>query len=339
MTIHILDGRRSASLPRRALAVMLSVGGGARTGVRLRAVLGTGSSGEPRRDASVHVHSAGLIIVPRVDEIITIVAEPYSAAKYFEEGTVLHLSAKPDAPAHVDVETVQLAPRTVSGRASIDLVTIEPSGVDEILVRSLADDNIQLGPLADRARVACRGALGVDSLPPSSQIDIGCVIDCSASMARYAADGTLSVATDIVTGIAAVIGGENFRVALAAAGPVPLELGHFAELTSLVQEAVQGTAFGVGADVESAVQQVAAGARATFVITDMPGPLPRGTGSSVFWLAVSGAARSYPGFQGAALHEVPAGASAPVHYQANPQLVDHVVQALVAPMRVSGVAR
>lgn len=339
MAIHILDGRRSASLPRRALAVMLSVGGGARTGVRLRAVLGSVAPGELRRDAPVHVHSAGLIIVPRVDATITIVAEPYNAAKHFDEGTVLHLSAKPDAPAHVDVETVQLAPRTVSGRESIDLITIEPSGVDQILIRSLADDNVPLEPLADRARVACRGALGVDSLPASSQIDIGCVIDCSASMARYAADGTISVATDIVTGIAAVIGGENFRVALAAADSVPVELGQFAELTPRVQDSIQGTGFGVGADVESAVQRVAAGARVTLVITDMPGPLPRGTGSAVFWLTVAGAARAYPGFQGAALDEVPAGVSAPAHYQANPQLVDRAVQALVEPMRVSVVAR
>ena len=333
MGTHVIDDRQWASLPRQALVVSLSVGGRQRSGARLTAVLDSGV------EAPVHAHSAEMLIVPRVDEPITIVAVPDGRRKQFEENVIVHLAVKPDAPPQAEVDSIRLAGQTVSGRSSIALVKIEvgrePGYGDQLIVRSLVGPELPLSPIADRARVACRGALGVDTIPPAKLINVGGVVDCSASMARFCADGLVGVATDIVTGVAAVVGIEGFLAVLANADTTTLNFDQFAELTPRVQEAIQRSGFGVGPDVAAATASAASASDFTVVISDVPAPLPK-VNSVVQWISLSDDAHQQPDFTGAVLVRPPSGTPAAAYYEANPQLIERAVAALLSPLLERG---
>jgi hypothetical protein len=330
MGTYVIDGRQSASLPRQALVVTLAVGGRQRSGARLIAVLDSGA------EAPVHAHSAEMLIVPRVDEPITIVAVPDGRRKHFEENVVLHLTVRPDSPPQVEVDSIRLAGQTVSGRSSIALVKIdvgsEPGFGDQLIVRSLAGPELALSPLADRARVACRGILGVDTIPPSKLINCSAVIDCSASMAGLFLDGLVGVASDIVTGVAAVVGTENFLAVLADAEMTTLKLDQVPELTPRVQEAVERSGFGVGADVSAAVDSAAAVSDFTVLISDVPAQLSRSSASGVQWITFSEDTHQTSRSNGAVLVQPPLGMPAGEYYLSNPQLIEQAVSALVAPL-------
>lgn len=330
MATYLLDGAASARLPRRPLSVTLAVVGSRNTGVRLVARLNNGA------EAPVRSYSAGMLIVPRVDEEIIIAAVPDSGRPQFDEDTVLHVTIGPDSPQDLDADYAELAPREVSGLASIELASIAPASPDQVAVTTrLKAADAPLPALASRARVACRGALGMDSLPPERQLTVGCVIDASASVAPLVADGTLAAATDLVAGIAAVVGGaQPLRACLADGSFTEIPTGSIGELAARTGETLGRSGYGIGANLDAAVGRIA-GSGLTVVITDAA-IQPVRQAFPVSLLVLSESARRYPGFSGAVLPPPPPGVRAGSFYDAHPHLIDQAVAAIVAPLRGHG---
>jgi hypothetical protein len=303
---------------------MSSRGGGA----RLVARVATGSSPviEDRPD---------LLIVPYVDTEIVIAALPADGARQFAEQTTLYVAVAPDTR-NVNVDDIQVAPHDVSGRESVDLVKISPAGPDDVTVTRIGGEDIPLPPLANRARVACRGALGVDAFGASLDITVGCVVDTSASMARMVANGAVEAATEIFAGMAAAVSGDQtVRAVLADKGVTDLPSGPLAELRARVRNAIAARGFGVGADLDAAIAQVSQTARYTVVITDSPFRSAAGQ-AGVGWMKLTESPRREAGFVGAMLPPPSPGVAAEAFYNANPHLIDAAVAALVAPLRNAG---
>lgn len=330
MATYLLDGTQSARLPRRPLSVSLSVGGAHRSGARLVARLASGA------EASVRVHSAGMLIVPRVDEEIIIAAVPDTGRDRFDEDTILYVTIGPDTQNDPDADYAQLAAREVSGYSSIELASIAPAGPDQVAVTTrLVEADVPLSALANRARVACRGALGVDALPPQEQVSVGCVVDCSASMAPLVADGTVAAAADVVVGVAAVVAnGQPVVTVLADQYTSRLPEGPLAELGSRVSQGIAASGFGIGADLDAAVAQFAGTAGFIVLITDQVlSVVPGGAKEPLSALVVSGSGQYVGPRQWAPFPAPPAGIGAAAFYDANPYLIDTAVTALVAPLR------
>lgn len=331
MATYLLDGTQSARLPRRPLSVRMTVGGPNPTGARLAARLASGA------EASVRVHSAGMLIVPRVDEEIIIAAVPDTGRDQFDEDTVLHVMIGPDSH-DPDADHAQLAPREVSGLSSIELASIAPAGPDQVAVTTrLVIADVPLSPLANRARVACRGALGVDALPPHAQVTVGLVVDCSSSMAPLVADGTVYSAADVVVGVAAVVaGGQPVTTVLADQRGTRLPDGPLGELGSRVIKGVTGSGFGIGADLDAAVSQFAGTAGFIVVITDQAlAVVPGGAKEPLSALVLTATPQRAGQHRWASFPAPPPGAAAAPFYDANPYLIDTAVAGLVAPLRAA----
>jgi len=333
MAIYLLEGTSSARLPRRPLMVSLSVGGN-RTGVRLTArVEESGST-----PAGLVQPSPGTLILPRVDQGIVISAVPEQGRPEFENGTVLHVSVGPDRNADLDADIAQLSPRDVSGLSSIELAVLSPAAADLIQVTTrLVERERQLPPVAARARVACRGALGVDRLPPAQQVPVSCVLDASASIATFMDNGAVAAAAQIVAGIAAVAGRSgSIDAALADGQGTRMQGVSGAELSGLLTDALRAGGYGLGADVKSAADGLGGPGGFTVIITDNPGPALRSaSGADVVRLVISSSqsALTYPGFVGAICPTPPPGADAESFLTGQPHLVDQVVGDLVASLR------
>lgn len=216
MATYILDGKASASLPRRPLTVTMSTSGtSGTTSARLAARRRTGAD-EP----TAITHSAAMVILPRVDDEVIVVAVPDGGRSRFDDGTVLHVSIGPDSGVGYDVDVAQLTPRDVSGLSFIELATVAPAGADTLLVTTrLAVPDAPLPPLGAQARVACRGVLRVDQMHETATRRVVCVVDTSLSMSASFTSGDVAAAGDIVAGLAAVISGQT-GVELVTAGPV-----------------------------------------------------------------------------------------------------------------------
>lgn len=335
MATYLLDGTQSARLPRRPLSVRMTVGGPNPTGARLAARLASGA------EASVRVHSAGMLIVPRVDEELIITAVPDTGRDQFDEDTVLHVMIGPDSQNDPDADNAQLAPREVSGLSSIELASIAPAGPDQVAITTrLVIADVPLSQLANRARVACRGALGVDALPPHAQVTVGCVVDCSSSMAPLVADGTVAAAADVVVGVAAVVaGGQAVTTVLADHRGTRLPDGPLAELGSRVTAGIAASGFGIGADLDAAVGQFSGTAGFIVVITDQAlAVVPGGAKEPLSLLVLSATPQHATRHRWASFPAPPPGAVPASFYDANPYLIDTAVTALVAPLRTARTA-
>lgn len=334
MTTYLLEGTASARLPRRPLAVTLSVQGNpgaARLAARLE-----NSSETP----NVRRHSATMLIVPRIDEEIVIFAVPDTGRDRFDSNTALHVSIGLDSGGDPDSDVAQLAPRDVSGLATIDLASVAPSGADQVVVTTrLIETDAALPPLAARARVACRGILGVDRLPPGEQTSIACVLDPSAALAARVADGAVDAAIDVVTGIAAVLSGPTpVAVILADDRRTPVSVGRPTDLAAQTRAILNSTGFGIGADLQAAVDSIDPSVGLVVLVTAAAGPpLHRPGGAPVARLVLSGsnAAAHHPGFVGAICPPAPNGADIASHLTATPQALDTLVAGLLGPVLTS----
>ena len=295
MATFLLDGRSTAALPNRPLAATLATSTGVRTGVRLQARYADGAPAQAVQP------SPTVIILPRVDREITLIAVPDGRVE-FTEGMVLHLSVGPEDTRQGDGDRVQVAPREVSGLALIELATIAPGAAGSLVVASkVAAPDQHLPPLAAQARVAARGVLGVDHEPADRARPVTVVVDRSASMAALFASGAVAAAGDLVAGIAAVIGaGDAVRLLDAAGAGAPAtgrEVG-LAELGDALAPGRSDGAFGIGARTPSGTS-----AGLTVLITDGPGGAlaaaePR-SGTVVLALTDAPSIARRPGFAGA----------------------------------------
>lgn len=213
MATYVLDGKASAALRNRPLTVTMSMSG---AGARLVARTRSGADAP-----GAIVHSAAMLILPRVAEEVTVVAVPDGGRTQFDDGTVLHVTIGPDNALDQGADIAQLTPRDVSGLGFIELATIAPGGVDTLTVTTrLAVPDAPLPALAAQARVASRTVLRVDQVHESRRQKVRCVVDTSTSMAAAFGRGAVGAAGDIVAGVAAVVSGEP-QVDVVFAGPVP----------------------------------------------------------------------------------------------------------------------
>lgn len=333
MATYLLEGTASARLPRRPLTVTLSLQG-PQAGVRLVARLEDSLAEAP----GMRRHSAGMLIVPRVEQDIVIAAVPEAGRERFDPNTVLYVSIGLDSSGDADSDVAQLSPRDVSGLASIELASIAPAGADEVIVTTrLIQRDDELPPLATRARIACRGVLGVDRLPSAEQVAIGCVIDTSASMSSLVADGSIAAAADVIAGISAVVSGAKpVSVVLADERRTAVPAGRSGELATRIGATIQQVGYGVGADLDAAVDTLSSTVGLTVVVTDAPGPALRSSANGNVTRLVVSQSRSavnYLGFSGALLPPPPIGVNAADHLMANPQLLDGIVAGIVTPIR------
>lgn len=249
MATYILDGKASASLPRRPLTVTMSTSGSSGTVSARLAARRPGGTDEP----TAIVHSAAMVILPRVDGEVIVVAVPDAGRSRFDDGTVLHVSIGPDTGVGYDVDVAQLTPRDVSGLSFIELATVAPAGADTLLVTTrLAVPDAPLPPLGAQARVACRGVLRVDQMHETATRNVVCVVDTSLSMSSAFAAGDVAAAGDIVAGLAAVISGQT-GVDVVIAGPsADRRRVQGAELGAACC-APPAAGFGVGVDLPAAL--------------------------------------------------------------------------------------
>lgn len=326
MAIFLLDGTESARLAQRALMVSVSVD--ARRGGSARLVARVASGGS----SPVIEDRPDLIIVPYVETEIVISAVPGAGARQFGEETTLFVTVAPDTR-NPNVDSIQVSPHEVSGRENVDLLRLAPGSSDDIVVTRIGGEDIPLSPLANRARVACRGALGVNAFDAGLQVSVGCVIDASASMAALVTNGAVGAATELFAGVAAAVAGDQaVRTVLADNTFTDVPAGSLAGLRGRVTDAIDATGFGVGADLDAAVAQVSQTAQLTVVITDAP-LRSYGSQAKVSWMTLAESTIREPGFAGALLPPPPPGADGDTFYNEHPHLVDAAVAALVAPLR------
>lgn len=336
MATFVLDGKASATLPRRPVAVSMSTSGSSRSS---SARLSVRSVGAPPR---VVQQSSDLLILPRVDAQITVIAVPDAGRERFDQGTVLHVTFGPDSSADSAADVVQLTPRDVSGLSFIELATVEPFAEDSILVKTrLALPDASLPVLAARARVACRGVLRVDQVDDSATVDVRCVVDTSASMAAAFASGAVAACGDIIAGVGAVVGSAP-QVDLALAGPAA-EAGLAVDGAGLGDALVSGPAsgYGLAADPSAPYPPRPVGNRTlTIVVTDGPGVVDPGDDSVVaLVISASTAAARRRGFVGAIVPPPPAGTDARAFLAERPDVVTRIVQDLVVSAGIGGGAR
>lgn len=327
MVTYVLDGTSSAQLPKRPLAVTMSV-----TGAVGAAALVARRDGII--DTSVIAHSPGMLIVPRVDHDVVISAVPSGSLSTFPQGTVLHVAVGLDSSNDLDPDRAQLTPRDVSGLSALELAVISPSGSEQVSVTTrLIRPELPLTPLAARARSAARGALGVDQLPAGRQVEVVVVVDASLSMASLISDGSVGAAIHIATGVAAVLSaGAPVRAVLSGrtVTEVALEGDDF---TAAFESAVASTGMGVGAALaEPVVAQD--GAQLTIAVTDAPTQVASRGLSTQLVLSPSRAALTDPNFVGAVCPPPLPGENAVDRLLAEPALVDEVVGRLLAVLNV-----
>ena len=330
MATFVLDGKASAELPRRPIAVTLivagSVGigdGGQTGGARLLA------QGRGGRTVRVVQHTAGLLILPRVDEETVVSAVPDGRDR-FDQGTVLHVTLGPDDPADMGADVIALTPRDVSGLSFIELATLVPAGAAAVSVTTkLAVPDAPLPPVAAQARAACRGVLHRDQVDEDDQVSVGCVVDTSVSMASLYASGMVAAAGDIVAGLAAVLSGGQ-PVALTTPGPSGAGQNAFSggELGEHLGRP-PASGFGYSVDVNAAISPFDRSGL-TVVVTHGTGVVDLNTGIVALVLSDSTTVSARPGFAGAICPLPPPGVDGREFLSGQPQLVSRVVAGLLA---------
>lgn len=333
MTTYVLDGKSAASLPRRPLAVRMATAGGAPLSARLD-IRAAGTA--PR----VISQAAGLLIVPRVDAEVTIVAVPEAGRTRFDPGTILHVSFGPESFDDPGADTAQLTPRDVSGMSFIELATIAPGGPESIIVQTrLAIPDAPLPPLATKARVACRSVLRADQVPETDAVSVHCIVDTSASMARLFATGVVAAAGEVIAGIAAVIGRDP-TITCSPAGASTTSVTP-ADLPQLLS-APPSSGFGFIPPLTSATP-VTSPRSLTIIVTDAPvdpaSAVGARTPTAILLLSAARSVADRPGFVGAVLAPPLPGAGVDDVRRTlddHPDQLTAIVAGLLAPTGLTG---
>lgn len=335
MATFVLDGKASANLPRRPVAVSMSNSGSSR---RTNARLTVRTRGESPR---VVQQSGDMLILPRIDSEITVLALPDGDRDRFDQDTILHVTFGPDTAADTAADVVQLTPRDVSGLSFIELATIEPSGIDALVVKTrLTQPEPPLPPLAARARVACRGVLQTGQVEASDAVALRCVVDTSASMAPAFAAGAVAACGEIIAGIGAVVS-PGPQVELIHLGPVA-DPGRVVDGAALGEslKTLPQRGFGLAAD-PSVIAAPTSRNTVTIVVTDGPGVVDSAADGSVVSLVISASdsAARRRGFSGAICPPPPSGADALSFLLDRPDQLTRIVEDLVGAAGLRGGAR
>ncbi|MFW6598194.1 hypothetical protein ACQBAU_15920 [Propionibacteriaceae bacterium Y2011] len=340
MPTYVLEGGKSITLPARPVTIRLQA---SNARARLSAI---GLDGPVRSITP----AAGLLVVPQVDQTITVQALPDGADR-FGPGSLLNLTVGYESRQDLDPDRGVLNGLDVSGLMRRDIVTLDPEG-DRIRVSVLgpAAAEAPLPPGAAMARDAAREILGTDQLTGRYAVDAVVAVDVSASMRPLLTDGTVAQVVDILAGVHRVIGrpaDESLRACLVAGRARWLPTTPPERLTAAVTEAVADLPLTTGFRASEALQR--------------PGPTGKAGESegprTVTWLITDGApaeAATLAGTPGAhlvlvmpnsarevALHQhlattvvgLPDSASQPATFGSDRNAVTDIVASLVAPLR------
>lgn len=196
MPTYVLEGGKSITLPNHPVSIRLQSGAHV---VRLEATAASG----PVQAISP---TAGLMVVPKVTEPVTIRTVPGSGER-FGPGSVLDLMVGYESRQDLDPDRGVLSGVDVSGLRHRDILVLEPDeGRIRVTVLGPPAAEAPLPPVAERARDAARELLGTDQLPPSEAVTSVVAVDLSASMRALLADGTLAQVLDIIAGVHRVVG-------------------------------------------------------------------------------------------------------------------------------------
>lgn len=235
---YVLDGVGRLELPRRPLAVTVDA-----TGATVE-VWAVGPDGAESRQV-IHPRP-GLMILPRVDAEIVVVARP-AGQEEFPQGTILYATIGVDSDRDPDPERAELTPIDVSGLYSVELASVAPAGERVAVTARKTAVDVVLGELAARARSAARGVLRVDRLPEARRLRIELDVDTTISMAPRIEDHSIRAVAEVVAGIAAVVGtGEAVQVNLVGRSVTTLADCELRDLGDRVQTALDSVSLGVG---------------------------------------------------------------------------------------------
>lgn len=256
MPAYVLDGAGRVDLPRRPLAVNADAGG---VGVELSATSQLGGS-----TGAVHPRP-GLMILPRVADVITISARPGNGLVAFPQGTVLRVTIGVDSQNDPDPDRAELRPMDVSGLHRADVVTIT-LGADSLEIAARRTEvDVPLGELAALARSSARGILRTDRLRDAQGYAVSIDIDSSMSMVHRFDDGTVAAVADLLAGASTVLGDVTPTLAVLGSQPTVLAECALQELLPSVQAVLDSTALGVGF---SSTHTASTERRIVYTITD-----------------------------------------------------------------------
>lgn len=143
----------------------------------------------------------------------------------FPSPTVLHLAVSVEERASLDPQRAVLVPIDVSGLDRKDLISVERIGESLSLRVAHHQEDADLGPLGNAARVATREVLGLQWLDDAAAFNMLLAVDGSGSAVKLVQEGSVSAIAQALTGIAQVIAGGNpMRAAVVngSVNPVPL---------------------------------------------------------------------------------------------------------------------
>ncbi|ABG93496.1 conserved hypothetical protein [Rhodococcus jostii RHA1] len=239
MSGYVLNGAGRVELPNRPLAVTVAA---VTTAVAVRATLPDGRPAEPALYPRV-----GLLILPRVDSEIVVVARPDGESAAFPDGTVLQVTIGVDSSRDLDSERAELTPVDVSGLHQVELATIAPAGPRVAITARRTVVDVSLTDVGSRARSAARSALALDRLPEPRRFDVEVDVDTTMSMLARIDDGSIRTVIDVLAGVAAVVGArEELAVHLIGHSVTTLPVTELRDVANQVQAELDSAALGMG---------------------------------------------------------------------------------------------
>ncbi|MCJ0906068.1 hypothetical protein MTX36_21935 [Rhodococcus sp. ARC_M6] len=259
MPAYVLDGSGRVELPRRPLAVSADAGG---VGVELSATAESGQS-----TGAVHPRP-GLMILPRVADVITISARPGNGLVAFPQGTVLRVTIGVDSQNDHDPDRAELRPMDVSGLHRADLATVT-LGADSLEIAARRTEvDVALGELASLARSSARGILRTDRLRDAERYAVSIDVDSSMSMMRRFDDSSVATVADLLAGVSTVLGDVTPAVSVLGSQTHPVPECALRDLLPVLQGHLDSALLGVGFQATRALPSAEQSRRIVYTITD-----------------------------------------------------------------------
>ncbi|WP_433665081.1 hypothetical protein ACQPW1_24525 [Nocardia sp. CA-128927] len=273
MTTYFLDRGKQFLLPHGELQIR-SEG----TGGRVRISVDRADRSET---LTARIHQ-GHVVVSDIESRCTVAAFPNDGTAVFRDGTAVTLFVEVDGGQHnSDSLRVEVVQQDVSGLHRAELARLRPAGNQiEVSVR-LPDE---LGPLARAACSAAHEILGSDQAPRISAATVGLAIDTTASMVPRIGDGSVTVLTELVTGVAEAASCDLRSVDILGPTTLPVDIHPVGDLAERVESMLRDMGAGIGLTTRDLLphnQQ-----HVVLVITDTP-PLGRAAQQGVRHLVLA----------------------------------------------------
>lgn len=254
---YILDRGERIIVPANAYQLQAE---GSRGRVRICSALLDQSKPSPD-----HAHQ-GHLEVTRIDSPTVIVVFPGDGSAVFREGTVVTLFVETSSTVQaVDPIRVEVIQQDVSGLHRAELIRMSPAGNQiEVSARRLDD----LGPLAEAACRIAHELLGAGQAEPVPAPAIGISVDATTSMTSRLTDGSLSVLTDLVTGVTRAAACDLSSVRILGHTPLLVPVDPIGSLSERIDTVWRQSGSGIGLTTRNQLPRN--DKRLDVVITDTP---------------------------------------------------------------------